>query len=300
MQHTVATWPLAWWPEPQPARTMRDFYATSEPVPLDQADGLRRLFAGAKPRRHLALAANPHVPFSGVVIERLTAALAALGRHTLVVDAADSAPLPNELARLDLASAIEPLGDDVCYLAARGLPLAHVDTRGSAAGLLDAVADAAPQADVILMHANPADLVRLFQRRAVRPLVLGSDHPESIKHAYAAVKLMAQRCSLMTFDLVLTAAPGSRRLPHIANSLAECADGFLGSLLHDWITVDPASDPHHAPADELRRLVAAQLALEPALPGRAGARMPSAAHSHNAPHSPSLGQVHVPSRAWLS
>ena len=103
---------------------MRDFYATSASMPLDQADGLRRLFAGARGRCLVPLVSNPHVPFSGAAIERLTAAFGAAGRHTLVVDAADSAPAPNELARVDLASVIEPLGPDVAYLAARGLPLA--------------------------------------------------------------------------------------------------------------------------------------------------------------------------------
>lgn len=241
---------------------MRDFYASSATMPLDQADGLRRLFAEARPRRVVPLVANPHVAFSGAVIERLTAAFGAAGRHTLVVDAADDAPAPQELARMDLASAIEPLGPDVSYLAARGLPLAYVDTRGSASALLDALADAAPQADVVLVHASASDLVRVFQRRAARPMVIGADHPESIKHAYASVKLLAQRCTLMTFDLLLAAAPGNRRLQHIAGSLAGTADGFLGSLMQAWAVVDPASPPGARPQADLLRLVQAQLALD--------------------------------------
>lgn len=256
---------------------MRDFYAPSEPMPLDQADGLRRLFAGARPRRFIPLAANPYVPFAGVVIERLTHALAEAGHHTLVVDAADSAPAPGELARLDLASVTEPMGRSVTYLAARGLPLAYVDTRGSASALLDAVADAAPQADVVLMHASPSDLARLFQRRSARPVVIGADHPESIKHAYAAVKLMSQRCMLMTFDLLLAAAPDGRRVPHIVDSVGGCADSFLGCLLHDWAAIDPATDLHAPPDAALQRLVAAQVALEPELMAAAMARPGAAA-----------------------
>lgn len=240
----------------------RDFYASSEPVPLDQADGLRRLFGGARARRFIPLVANPHVAFSGVVIERLTAAFGAAGRHTLVVDAADNAPAAAELARVDLAAAIEPLGPDVSYLAARGLPLAYVDTRGSASALLDALADAAPQADVVLVHASASDLARVFQRRAARPVVIGADHPESIKHAYAAVKLLAQRCTLMTFDLLLAADPHSPRLPHIAASLSGCADGFLGSLLNQWAVIDPAGALNAVPGATLQRLVQAQLNLD--------------------------------------
>jgi flagellar biosynthesis protein FlhG len=240
---------------------MRDFYASTGSMPLDQADGLRRLFAGSAARCMIPLAANPHAAFPAVVIERLTLALAAAGRHTLVIDAADASPTPPELARLDLAAAMEPLGRDVTYLAARGMPLAHVDTRGSAAGWLDAVADAAPQADVVLVHAGASALARMFQRRPARPMVIGSDHPESIKHAYATVKLLAQRCCLMTFDLLLVAAPDSPRAPHIVNSLAGCADGFLGSLLHDWALIDPAGALDEPPTDDLQRLVRGQLSL---------------------------------------
>ena len=39
--------------------------------PADQAHGLRQLFAGTQPQ-HIALVANPHVAFCGVVLERLT------------------------------------------------------------------------------------------------------------------------------------------------------------------------------------------------------------------------------------
>ena len=58
---------------------MRDFRAIAPGMPLDQADGLRRLFAG-RGRHVLALAANPHVPFGGLVLDRVAAALAARGR----------------------------------------------------------------------------------------------------------------------------------------------------------------------------------------------------------------------------
>jgi flagellar biosynthesis protein FlhG len=247
---------------------MRDFYASTGSTPLDQADGLRRMFAGAPDKCMIPLAANPYAACPAVVIERLTTVFGAAGRHTLLVDAADTSPAPAELARLDLAAAMEPLGRGVTYLAARGLPLAHVDTRGSAAGWLDAVVAAAPQADVVLVHAGPLELARMFQRRPCRPLVIGADHPESIKHAYAAVKLMAQRCSLLSFDLLLVAAPTSPRARHIVDSLAGCADGFLGSVLHAWALIDPASALDELPGDDLRRLVHGQLArrADPVLP----------------------------------
>lgn len=250
---------------------MSDFYTSSQPVPLDQADGLRRLFAGKAhaAQRVLPLVANPHVAFSGLVLDRVAALLALHGKRVLVVDAGSRSPAPDERALLDLASAIEPLSPRVAYLPARGLPLAHVDTRGSAAGFLDALAQAAPQADLVLLHADPADLARIFTRRGARPLLIGSDHPDSIKHAYAAAKLLANRCGLMTFDLLLAAPPQSTRLEGIANSLAACLDNFLGALLHDWALVDPAAGSLPTPgadldvSDEaLGRVLAAQLVLD--------------------------------------
>jgi flagellar biosynthesis protein FlhG len=240
-------------------------------VPLDQADGLRRLFAGRThaSQRVLPLVANPHVAFSGLVLDRVAALLALHGKRVLVVDAGSRSPAPDERALLDLASAIEPLSPQVAYLPARGLPLAHVDTRGSAASFLDALAQAAPLADVVLLHADPADLARIFTHRGARPLLIAGDNPDSIKHAYAAAKLLAHRCGLMTCDLLLAAPPQSTRLDSIATSLAACLDNFLGALLHDWAVVDPAGDavqPQGAApgsADEaLGRVLAAQLLLD--------------------------------------
>ena len=60
----------------------------SRPVPLDQAHGLRRLFAHARVR-FVPVASNPHVAFGGVMLERLCTALGEHGKHTLVVDAAE-------------------------------------------------------------------------------------------------------------------------------------------------------------------------------------------------------------------
>ncbi len=182
---------------------MRDFYQPSDAAPLDQADGLRRMFAGRR-LCVIALASNPFVAFPGVVIERLAAAAASLGRHTLVVDAAQSAGSPNEMARVDLSACVERLTPELSYLVARGLPLEYIDTRGAASAFLDAAANAAPRADLLLVHASASELARLFMRRAARPIVVTSDHPEGLKHAYASVKLLAQRASLMTFDLLVS------------------------------------------------------------------------------------------------
>ncbi len=236
-------------------------------MPLDQAQGLRRLFAHTQVV-HVPVVSNPNVAFSGVMLERLCAGFSELGRRTLVIDAAERASEPSEMALLDLAECIELLSEQVWYLAARGLPLRFVDSSGSTAPFLDKVMQAAPQCDVLVVHAPATDLCRLFARRRtghnaahadgqpeVRPLLLADDRPASVTHAYAAMKLLTQRAGLVVHDLLLGAAPHSPRAERIAMQLATCADDFLGAVLHDWVQLDPASHATEPPTPALRRLV---------------------------------------------
>jgi flagellar biosynthesis protein FlhG len=249
----------------------------SHPMPLDQADGLRRLFAAARVC-FVPVVSNPNVAFGGVMLERLCTAFAEHGKHTLVVDAGERASEASEMALLDLAECIEPLSRQVSYLAARGLSLRHVDATGSTASFLRAVTDAAPHCDVVLVHASASELCRLFARTAsagadtdgrtsCRPLLLADDRPASVTHAYAAMKLLTQRAGLVVHDLLLGAAPQSPRAERIAMQIATCADDFLGAVLRDWVRIDPACDATEAPTPELRRLVREQLATALGTPG---------------------------------
>ena len=230
----------------------------SRPQPLDQADGLRRLFAHAR-MRFVPVVSNPNVAFGGVMLERLCTAIGEHGKHTLVLDASERASAHAEMALLDLSACIESLSPQVSYLAARGLPLRFVDAQGSTHPLLQAVADAAPQADVVLVHASAGELCRMFARSGhadtVRPLLLADDRPASVKHAYAAMKLLTQRAGFVVHDLMLGAAPQSPRAERIAMQLATCADDFLGAVVRDWVQLDPATPPAEAPTPALRRLV---------------------------------------------
>lgn len=227
-------------------------------APPDQAHGLRRLFASSRVRL-VPVVANPNPGFGGVLLERLCTALAEQGAHTLLVDASEGAAAPNELAVMGLAACIEPLSPQLSYLVARGLPLRFVDNRGSTAPFLQAAIDAAPQADVVLVHASASELARLFARQTlepvVRPLLLADDHPASVTQAYAAMKLLVQRAQLKVHHLLLSAAPHSPRAERIAQQLEKCADLFLGAVLHDWAQVDPASAPHDPIPLALHRLV---------------------------------------------
>ncbi len=254
---------------------MRDF--DSKPLPLDQADGLRRLFARQRVKM-VPVVSNPNMAFGGVMLERLCAGFTELGLHVLVVDASERAGAPSDRAVIDLADAIEPLCAGVSYLAARGLPIRYVDAAGSTEPFLRALADAAPRAEVILVHAPASDLARLFARSAelarrggdeaapVRPLLLADDRPASVTHAYAALKLLTQRAGLLVHDLLLGAAPNSPRAERIAIQLATCADDFLGAALRDWMRIDPATAVSEPPGEDLRRWVRETLRLDAAPP----------------------------------
>jgi flagellar biosynthesis protein FlhG len=253
----------------------------SSPMPLDQADGLRRLFAHSR-TCVVPVVSNPFVAFGGVMLERLCTAFAEHGKHTLVIDAAERAQPASELALLDLAEGIEPLSAQVSYLAARGLPLRYVDSTGSTASFLRAVADAAPQCEAVLVHASASDLARMFARSPdldrIRPLLLADDRPASVTHAYAALKLLTQRAGLVVHDLLLGAAKQSPRSERIAMQIAICADDFLGAVLRDWVRIDPACDASEAPSNELRRLVREQLRT-----AQGGDLLAAAVHAHAAP-----------------
>jgi hypothetical protein len=234
-------------PNPDPHHAMSTLL--SRPVPLDQAHGLRQRFAFAS-TRFIPVVSNPHVAFGGVMLERLCAAFGEHGRHTLVVDAAESAPAASEMIDVDLAECVEPLSSQVSYLAARGALLRHVDARGSTARFLQAAADAVPQAHVVLVHAPAADLCRLFMHSQARPLLLADDRPSSVTHAYAAMKLLTQRAGLVVHDLLLCAAPNSPRTERIAMQLATCADDFLGAVCATGSrsTLPPTPTSHPPPA----------------------------------------------------
>jgi flagellar biosynthesis protein FlhG len=235
-------------------------------MPQDQAHGLRRLFAASK-TRFVPVVSNPRVMGAGLLLEGLCAAFAELGLQTLVVDAGEHSPRPSELAHVDLSNCVERLSPRVSYLAARGLPLRHINAQGSAASFLEAVAAAAPEADVILLHAPAAELARVVALRELRPLLLADTEPASVTEAYAGMKWLTQRAGLMVYSLLMACNPQLRVATRIAQQLHSCADGFLGAVLRDWACLDPKTS-HRAPLNpELRHLARELLLAAP--PGAA-------------------------------
>lgn len=246
----------------------------------DQAAGLRQMFAGPC-ARFVPVVSNPHVTCGGVLLERLSTAFAERCARVLVVDAGESAGSAGEMAMVDLAQCVERLTPQVAYLAARGLAIRFVDAGGSTRAFLERTAEAAPGCDVVLVHAPASDLCRMFGRsRGTEsalpgadvpcPIVIADDRPPSVTHAYASMKMLAQRAGFVVSELLLGAAPQSPRAERIAAKLAGCADNFFAGVLRDWARVDPAGDPCEAPGKALRRLVAGRFENDAAV--RAGAR----------------------------
>ena len=237
-----------------PAQPLR-----SPSAPRDQAHGLRQLFAGAA-LHFVPLVHNPHVPGAGAVMERLCAAFAALGHRTLVVDAADSASPAHELATVDLPACVERLSPQVSYLAARGLPMHYLDSRATLTGFLEALRTAAPQADVVLLHAGALDLRRMFVDRAPSPVLLAGNRPDSLTHAYTSMKLLSQRLGALAYDLVVAGDVAPRRARRMADRLTECGDHFLGAALRNLAVIDPQASAQSPLDADLGRLAAGQVA----------------------------------------
>lgn len=242
-------------------------YTTRRPMtarydaPSDQADGLRRLFGGGG-AAIVPVVANPHVTHHGAMLAQVASAFSSEGLNTLVVDAADTAPEPAELAFLDLAGCVEPLAPQLAYLAARGLPMQSVDTHGSCAKFLPRMMDLVPGIDVLVVHADVRVLCRMLGQRELRPVLIASAETDALTHAYAALKLMTQRLGLFSVDLVCPTARRGQPSPQaIAERVADCADRFLGAALHDWAAVEPHLALGQSAGVDLARLAAGQLEL---------------------------------------
>lgn len=234
------------------------------PQTADQAAGLRRLFA-SRTVRFVPVISNPFIAFGGVLIERLCSVLEDLQLNTLLVDASERGGPPKELTGFDVSEGIEPLSHRVSYMAARGLPVRFVDSRGSTRSFLDAVAEAAPDTQVVLVHGSAIEMARLFGRgddglSRPCPVLLCDDRPEAMTHAYAALKILAQRADWLAHELLLCAPPHSQHARVVADRLSHCADLFLGGVQRACVCVDPAEQPTDAPSTELNDMVRRLLA----------------------------------------
>lgn len=210
--------------------------------PGDQADGLRRLFS-TRTVRFIPVVSNPFVAQESVLIQQISAALEQLGLYTLVVDVRDPGVAPMRVSD-DLASGIQVLTDRTASLFAQGLPGRWPGNGSEPHSFLHAVVDAAPLSQAVLVHGSAGELACLFGRGGLhlsrpRPIVICGEQPESMTHAYAALKVMAQRADWRAHDLLVSATTGSAGIRLVKDRLAQCAALFLGGVRHDVVEIDP-------------------------------------------------------------
>lgn len=222
--------------------------------PGDQADGLRRLFS-ARTVRFIPVVANPFVAHEDALVLQLSVALEQLGLYTLVVDVGDPGRAGHERfpqfpssehGTAALADRITVLTDRTAHLRARGLSARWLDGRGSTQAFLQAVIEAAPLSQAVLVHGSASELARMFGRHDAqlsqpRPIVLCDERPESMTHAYAALKVLSQRSDWLTHDLLVSAAAGSSSARRVQDRLAQCAALFFGGVRHEAFEIDPST-----------------------------------------------------------
>lgn len=232
-----------------PARSTESLMAIPSDVrraqPGDQADGLRRLFS-TRSVRFIPVVSNPFVAQESALIRQVSAALAQLGLYTLVVDVCEEPgqTRPRKAPMVDLADHIQVLGDRTASLSARGLPGRWADVNGSTQGFLQAVIDAAPLSQAVVVHGSASALAQMFGRGTLhlsqpRPIVICDAQPDAMTHAYAALKVLSQRAGWVAHDLLVSAAAGSPGICLVKDRLAQCASLFFGGVRHDAVDIDP-------------------------------------------------------------
>ncbi|MCW7540521.1 hypothetical protein OOT46_22100 [Aquabacterium sp. A7-Y] len=226
---------------------------------FDQAHGLRRLFAHHTVHL-LPVAANPHNASSLVLLEGLCQGLAAQGLHTLVVDAVPGpqtrgVDVATAIARdLDLGQWIDDFDARTSVLAAGDSLSCFAETEGGAALLFEALREAAPTADVIIIHAGASVLSALFGGKRVRPLIFTGDDAQSLTHAYASMKILAQFGGLHQHAVVMDAGAQAIGVPPAALRLVRCVSDFLGGEAHLVAVTSTANDNEHVLAQSLHQL----------------------------------------------
>jgi hypothetical protein len=244
----------------------------------DQAEGLRRLFGAEAPRHppRLVPVVAPVEPLAAgdYLLDQLVGAYLERGLKVLVVDAGPRAQPAPDLARVDLAACVQRLSADVRWLDAKGLVAHHLDARGQASSLRERLVDAAPEADVIVLHAPVAEMARVLPGAPTcRPVLLADLAPSSITAAYAAMKWLHQRADVSVFSVLVGAHPKVALTQRVMRQLADTAERFLGVAVADTVAIEPKSGLRSEVAPALRRM--ARDSLRPLSAGREGMVFPA-------------------------
>lgn len=235
---------------------------------FDQAEGLRRMIAGPKPRIITFLsAAAPEE--KGATLANLAASLARAGSGVLLLDATSGARgiasklgAPHgatlmEVARgeRDFAHAMHaaPQEFSVATLTRGKLQAVNADARHAAtlAGLFQKLAAAS---DVMMVDAELGsdDFFPVAAMAGGEIVVQVANHPDSIKAAYALIKRLHAQLGRRPFGILVSGA-SEREAGQVFGNMARAASRYLAVELHSVGSV-PA-DEHLKRATRLGRTV---------------------------------------------
>jgi flagellar biosynthesis protein FlhG len=247
---------------------------------LDQAAGLRRLNA-PRPVKVIAVTGGKGGVGKTVVAVNLGAALARLGRRTMLLDAdlglANADVLLGLRARLNLEHVItgECALEDVIVTAPSGLRVVPASSgsfdmatlaRAQHAGLINAFSEILEPVDVLLIDtaAGLGDGVMTFSAAAHHVAVVVCDEPASITDAYGLIKVLTRRQPDCRFEVIANMVDGPGHGRALYDKIARVSQRFLG--------VAPAYCGFIPHDEYLRSSIRRQSTVVEAYPGSPSAR----------------------------
>jgi len=223
---------------------------------FDQAEGLRRILAGAKPRVFSFLSPSQNDDKSAVLVN-LCASLARAGSNALLLDAsmslhgtAEKMRVTPEATLLEVARGEKPL-DDAILAMNQGFNLAvlagpafrqalrHSNQMQRVGDVFDTLVQ---QFDVLMVDAvlDADDALPLPVLAESDIVVQVSDSVASIKAAYAMIKRLHEQMGRRPFSILVTAAT-EQRAQIVYQNMAQAASRYLAISL-DSIGFVPQDD----------------------------------------------------------
>jgi flagellar biosynthesis protein FlhG len=247
---------------------------------LDQAAGLRRLGA-RRNAKVIAITGGKGGVGKTLTAVNLGAALAGLGRNTMLLDAdlgmANVDVLLGLRARLNLEHVVngECGIEDVILNAPSGLKIVPASSgnfnmatlgRPQHAGLIHAFSQLLEPLDVLLVDtgAGVGDGVVTFAEAAQRIVVLVCDEPASLTDAYGLIKVLTRRRAGCKFEIVANMVETPAQGRELYEKLMRVCHRFLG--------ITPAYFGYVPNDDYLRQAIRAQATVVEAFPGSPSAR----------------------------
>ncbi|WP_151636361.1 MinD/ParA family ATP-binding protein [Noviherbaspirillum aerium] len=235
---------------------------------FDQAEGLRRMLAGPKPRVFTFLSAAS-AEEKGAMLVNLGASLAQAGRDVLLFDACvASEGIASRLSGLRGSSLLqaaqqERAFDDVMHSMPQGFSVAALkrgmqklpETGSDGARHLDDAFDVlAKRADIVVVDAelDKNDAFPIPGLADTEIVVQVSNSPASIKAAYTLIKRVNGQLGRRPFSLLVTGA-SDKEAQVVYQNMAQAANRYLAVKLNSMGSVPP--DEHLKKAMHLGRAV---------------------------------------------